>query len=131
MKAHARQPDYASCPEALLSHVTPGQTFITPGKSYEVHAIATFEGRLALQVINDIGYPAWENIWLFSGVEGELPRDWICTAHPNGPPELILGPEFIARDQESYVRMVELESEQVRLFWQRISLLEAHEAERA
>ena len=37
---------------------------------------------------------------------------------------MIIGPDFIAKDKESYIAMVELQADQVDRFWKRIDALE-------
>ncbi len=36
---------------------------------------------------------------------------------------MVIGPEFVARDQAAYRAMVELEADQVGRFWKRVDLL--------
>lgn len=96
-----------------------GQTLITPGKEYEVHAAAVFEGLVLVQVVDDFGYPGWKPAWLFDVIDPAVPADWICSTF-HDEPSFLLGPEFVAGGQERYAAMVELEPEQVERFWKRI-----------
>jgi hypothetical protein len=95
-----------------------GQTTVAPGKEYEVHAAAVFEGLVLMQVIDDLGYPGWKPAWLFDVVDTTVPTDWICSTFHDDP-SFVLGPEFIASSLEGYAAMVELEPEQVERFWKR------------
>lgn len=117
MLVRARPVNQALAPAAVRPYL--GQLLITPGKEYEVHAAAVFEGLLLVQVIDDVGYPAWKPAWLFDVVDRAVPTDWICSTFHDDP-SLVLGPEFIAGGQERYAAMVELEPEQVERFWKRI-----------
>ncbi len=72
-----------------------------------------------MQMVDDAGYPSWKPAWLFDVVDSTIPADWICSAFHDDP-MLVLGPEFVARTQEGYVAMVELDREQVERFWNRV-----------
>ncbi len=116
----ARTVDVTSCPENLAKFARPGQVFVSPGRRYEVRAISMFEGVLFVQIVDDIEYPAWLPAWLFDVVDPTLPGDWICNAFRTEP-TFLMGPEFIARDQQAHASMVELETDQVTRFWKRVS----------
>jgi hypothetical protein len=115
----AKKVDYARCPPEVARFAPPEQVRLTVGKMYEVHAVAVFNGIIMLQVIDDLRYPTWEPMWLFDLQDRTLPDDWICNLF-HDEPSMVLGPEFVARDEESYGAMVELEAEQVDLFWKRV-----------
>src|SRR5688500_16950175 len=116
MRVRARQADHAAAPAPVRPYL--GQTSITAGKEYEVHAVAVFEGLVHVQVVDDLGYPGWRPAWLFDFVDSAVPTDWICSMF-HDKPALVLGPEFVAGSQERYAAMVELEPEQVKRFWKR------------
>ncbi|HEV7735537.1 MAG TPA: hypothetical protein VGR62_25405 [Candidatus Binatia bacterium] len=120
----ARAVDLASYPESIAKFATPGQVFVSSGKRYEVRAISTFEGVLFMQIVDDIESPAWLPAWLFDVIDPTLPADWICNAFRTEP-TFLMGPAFIAKDQQAYARMVELETEQVTRFWKRVSVATA------
>lgn len=117
MRVRARQADRESAPAPVRPYL--GQTLITVGKEYEVHAAAVFDGFVHVQVVDDARYPAWLPAWLFDVVESEVPADWICSMFHDDP-SFVLGPEFIAGGQDRYAAMVELEPEQVERFWKRV-----------
>lgn len=123
MRVVGRTVDYAACPPRVAFFVKPEQVHVTPGREYVVHALAVYEGVLFLQIVDDLGYPSWKPMWLFNASGGVLPRDWICSSFPEEEPQLIVGPDFIARDQSAYSRMVELDAEQVDRFWRRLDAL--------
>jgi hypothetical protein len=123
MRALARPVDYASCPETVALYVNPGQVRLTPGSEYVIHALAVFGGIAHVQVIDDLGYPGWRPAWLFSFADSTMPKDWICSVFPDGDPQVIVGPRFVAQDQDAYSRMVELQAEQVSRFWERLDRL--------
>jgi hypothetical protein len=118
MRVRARQVDPTTAPAALRPYL--GQILVTAGKEYEVHAAVVFEGLVAMQVVDDLGYPNWEPAWLFDVVDSAIPGDWICSAFHDDP-ALVLGPDFIARSLDEYVAMVELDPQQVERFWNRVA----------
>jgi hypothetical protein len=118
MRGVAKHVDFERLPEALRSLAPTGQTFITAGREYSVFALAVFEGKVLLQVVDDLKYPAWLPAWLFDLKDSELPSDWICNVFREEP-ALVLGPAFVAQDRSAYNRMVELDSESVEMFWKR------------
>lgn len=124
MRVLARRVDLTKCPADIVPLVTPGQVFLTVGKDYEVFAIALFEGRLTFQVVDDLRYPAWLPAWLFEMADPALPPDWICNVF-HDEPALLLGPDFVAKDQDAHASMVELEADQVDRFWKRVEALRA------
>lgn len=126
MRVIARQVDWSECPTEIAPYTTRAQTFLTVGNEYEVHAVAIFKGSPRLQVVDDLGYPSWRASWLFDMVDTSLPRDWICNVLDDEP-RLLLGPEFVARNEASYEAMVELEPDQVARFWERLDALRAVE----
>lgn len=117
MRVVARIVDRSTAPDDIHPYIR--QVFVTPGVQYEVHAVAVFEGSAALLVVDDIDRPTWWPTWLFDNVSSAIPSDWIC-AFFKEEPSLVIGPDFIARDIESYGAMVTLEAEQVDKFWKRV-----------
>jgi len=89
------------------------------GAEYDVFALAVFEGRLSLQILDDLGYVSWEPAWLFDVIDSSIPADWICNFFREEP-SMIAGPPFVARDTKSYASMVQLESDAVNQFWARV-----------
>lgn len=96
----------------------PSQIAVTVGKRYEICALSRWRNIVYFQVVDDLGYPTWLPAWLFHVDDGSLPADWICTLL-EGAVEMIIGPRFIAEDEATYQRMVELDPESVSRFWQR------------
>jgi hypothetical protein len=80
-------------------------------------------GRLS---VDDLGYPAWIPGWLFTITDPSLPADWICQVL-HEELELVMGPDFIAKDESAYGTMVDLASDQVERFWKRVDGLRADE----
>ena len=119
MRVQASVVDYSECPEQVKPYVKPDQVFVTIGKQYEIHGIALFGCVLMLNIVDDLGYPNWNPSWLFDVVELTLPHDWECNLF-KGDLGMVLGPEFVARDEGAYSRMVELDAEQVERFWKRL-----------
>jgi len=119
MRVVARKVNWSECPADIAPYTKESQTFLTVGHEYEVQAVAVFKGSVALQVIDDLRYPAWEASWLFEVLDKTIPSDWICSVFEDEP-ILVLGPEFIAKDRDSYGAMVDLEADQVDRFWKRV-----------
>lgn len=119
MRVVARKVSWSECPPEIAPFTKESQTFLTPGREYEVYATALFQGFLAVQVINDIRQPSWEASWLFDVVDRSVPDDWICNMF-HAEPRLVVGPNFVAKDEVSYSSMVELEADQVERFWKRV-----------
>lgn len=112
---------FNNCPSQIrtLGYSKESQAEITEGKEYEVFAISCWRTVVFLQIINDVGYPSWLPAWLFEVREMLLPSDWICNLF-GGELTMIIGPVFVARDETSYNKMVELDAMSVDMFWQRI-----------
>lgn len=123
MRVIAKLVDRTQVPPDLIYSVSESQMFVTVGVEYDVHALSIFEGRASVLIVDDHGYPVWRKCWLFDQVETTIPADWICTLHDDEP-RLLLGPEFIAKDIESYAAMVQHEADQVDKFWKYIGTLE-------
>ena len=119
MRAQARQVDLTGCPPGVARFATPGQVFVTIGQQYEVFALAVYEGCPLFQIVDDLRYPAWLPSWLFDVVDPALPLDWIGGVFRDEP-SFVAGPDFVAKDQSAYGRMVELEAYEVDLFWKRV-----------
>lgn len=119
MRVSARAVNWADCPASAAPHAVQSQTFVTVGREYEVHAMAVFNGNPLLQVVDDLGLPAWKSVWLFQVVSHDLPDDWLVSLF-RGEPAVVFGPEFLVRDEDTYSAMVELDSGQVARFWSRI-----------
>lgn len=119
MRVLARQVNWSECPSEIAPFTKQTQTFLSVGREYEVHAVAILKGFPFLQVVDDLGYPSWRASWLFDVVDTTVARDWICNVFHEDP-VLVLGPEFVAKDEASYGAMVELEADQVDRFWKRV-----------
>ena len=120
MRVIVRAFNLAECPAAIRGYL--GQSLITTGNQYDVHALAVFEGITIMQIVDDVRMPNWRPGWLFEVIEPTLPSDWICTASASEP-SLILGPEFVAKDEKAYSEMVELDPDQVERFWERVNAM--------
>ena len=118
MRVIGRSVEISECPPNIRAYV--GQSFVTVGKEYEVHALAIFDGIVMMQIVDDVGMPSWRPGWLFETLDGAMASDWICNAPNDGPISLLVGPPFVVQDEASYTQMVELETDQVARFWKRI-----------
>lgn len=104
---------------ASIGEFPKGQTFISLGKEYEVHAMVVFQGKISVQIVDDLRMINWYPAWFFEVCESALPNDWICNLF-DGEPAMIIGPKFVAKDIDSYAAMVELEDDLVQQFWRRL-----------
>lgn len=120
MQVQAIRRDFREWPvnRARLNPST-AMALITIDHIYEVYAIAVFEGRVSIQIINDVDIIDWLPAWFFQTVDAAIPEDWIVKLL-DGNLQLVMGPDFVAADEAAYSRMVELEPEPVAAFWQRL-----------
>jgi hypothetical protein len=88
---------------------------LTIGKEYEAYALALFEESLTIQIIDDLNYSDWVPASLFEIVDRTVPSDWVCLLQ-NRSLRMVMGPEFIAKDEESYGSMVENDPDAVKQF---------------
>ncbi|MBR9803381.1 hypothetical protein GYB59_17580 [bacterium] len=115
----------------------PDPANVTIGKDYEVHGIVFYNwgeylqpqqfvqmpGIADLQIVDDLGYPAWYPCCLFEIVDGAFPSDWQSNLFSHNDiqgPMVVIGPEFLVRSEEAYQAMVELDADQVDRFWKRL-----------
>jgi len=120
MRAKATRNKFEGCPAAVAAFGSPqSDTNITLGKEYEVHALSVFQGVVCLQIVGDVNIVTWLPSWFFEISEATMPDDWVCCL-PGANLQMVLGPKFLAADESSYNRMVELDSESVAAFWQRV-----------
>jgi hypothetical protein len=108
------------------------QSFITAGQEYEAYAIVVADGITFVQVVDDIHYPAWLPSWIFEVTDSTAAPDWICNPIPreDGSSLLLIGPEFVAKDEVAYNEMVELDADQMERFWERVDGLQrSHRAD--
>jgi len=120
MRVRAIRNKFEGCPAAVAAFGSPqSDTNITLGKEYEVHALSVFQGVVGLLIACDVNIPIWLPSWFFEVSESTTPSDWICSL-PGDNLQMVLGPKFIAADEASHNRMVELDSESVAAFWQRV-----------
>jgi len=107
-------------PESIAAILPETQTFLSTGKKYEVHAMSVFQGMLNLQIVDDLPMINWYPAWFFDVCEVSVPSGWICSL-PGNDLQMVLGPDFVAADEASYNRMVELDSDSVAKFWERFN----------
>ncbi len=122
MKLVARTVDWAQCPGEIAATVPPGQLFLTTGKEYEAHALSVTNGIVYVQIVDESGWPNWTPVWFFDLVDPAIPHDWISRVD-HGRVQLVLGPEFVARDAETLSSMASMDADQVARFWKRVNAL--------
>jgi hypothetical protein len=119
MKAKAIRSTFTGSPAAIASFGAPAaETDTSIGTDYEIHALSVFKGVVFLQIVNDLDIITWLPAWFFDVSGNSVPSDWVCLLPP-GELQLVLGPAFLARDEASYDRMVQLKPDSVRVFWRR------------
>lgn len=119
MRAKAIQNKFEGCPPAIAAiGSSESQVHLSLGMEYEVFALSVFQGVVFLQVVVDANHITWLPAWFFEICEATTPGDWVCCL-PGESLQMVLGPEFVAADEASYNRMVELDSESVAAFWRR------------
>ena len=127
MRVRATKRQRGECPEEVRAFIPADGAYVTIGKEYEVHCLLMFNGLVDLQIVDDLGYPAWYPAVLFEVTDVHLPDDWQCRFSTNnethGGVAMAIGPEFIVKDEASIQAMIELESDQVDRFWKRIERL--------
>jgi hypothetical protein len=126
MRVRARKIQANELSPRIQGYIGQNQQFLTHANEYEVHAMSFFDGLLFLQIIDDTRFPAWVPSSLFEQADTSIPSDWKCTMFPRSTEKgilMLLGPDFIVRDEKSYQEMVELDADQVDRFWKRIDSL--------
>jgi hypothetical protein len=124
MQVVAKDVNVLDCPPNIRAYL--GQSFVTKGKCYEVYAVSVYDGVALVQIIDDIGLPSWRPGWLFDVSDPSIPNDWICNVL-HGHLSLVLGPEFVAKNEDAYGEMVELDADQVDRFWKRVKAIDQPE----
>jgi hypothetical protein len=120
MQVRAIRNKFESRPEAIAAFGSPeSDTDISIGKEYEVYAMSVFRGVVFLQIVTDVNIITWLPAWFFEVSDPSVPNNWICSLL-TGDLQVVLGPDFVAADEASYKRMVELDLESVAAFWRRL-----------
>jgi hypothetical protein len=117
MKAIAKEVDWTAVPINVQPFVRRGQIFVTPGRTYDVHAVSCYQQVLFLLVVDDGGTPVFLPQWLFAMVTNTVPSDWICNVSLGHSLAFVLGPEFIAKSIDSYNAVVDQERDQIARVW--------------
>lgn len=110
---------YDALPQKLRKYFQEDSMSVTFDKEYEIYAISNWQGIFFYQIINDINYPEWVPTNIFFVSDKTIPNDWLCNML-SGDLRMIIGPEFIAKTEESYNSMVQLEPVSVKQFWERV-----------
>jgi hypothetical protein len=106
-------------------YLAPTQTFVTPGKDYSVYCVSLYDTVTFVLHVDDLNTPTFTPAFHFDVVDARVDTDWICTLHPSGSVQLVLGPAYVAKDLESYGGMVDQREPQLAEFWRRIDRGEA------
>jgi hypothetical protein len=122
MRVKYRGWERESLSEREQRFAAPSQIRLNLDRSYEVHAISVYDGIVCLLLIDEIQTPIFLPRGLFVVSESTLPKDWICNVFPEGPVQLVMGPDFIAENLGAYDAIVDQRSEAVDRLWKRIGL---------
>lgn len=119
VRAKTVDPSQLSEKEALY-FTAPPHDHLTPGKEYSVYAVSMYDGVTFVLHVDDLDTPTFTAAFAFDVVDAQIGRDWICTLHAGDGVRLVLGPEYLAKDQTSYSAMVDQTRAAVTEFWRRI-----------
>lgn len=119
----ARKVNFDECPSSIESFgfAQPSNVRVIVGKQYIVYAISIFRAVVFFQVVDNLDRPGWYPSWFFDNSDMTLPDDWICNVQHDDP-QLIIGPSFVAKTEDAYNAMVQLEPESVKLFWEQVNI---------
>jgi len=120
---------HGNYPPNEARYISPDQTFLSTAKEYEVHAVSVYDGVTFLQIVDDANTPTFHPRAIFEVVDSTIAEDWICSAFPEGPVQLVIGPSFVAKDLGCYDSMVDQDRSAVDAFWQRVNARQRHGAE--
>lgn len=107
MNALAVTVDWRAVPESVRSFASPGQTAITPGKRYGVAGVAAYKAITFLLIVDDQGEPSLVPAWFFRVDTGAVPQGWVCAIGLGGGVDVVMGPDFVARDLDAYASVVD------------------------
>jgi len=129
MRASAIKTNYQGCPSSILvlGFSAESETNITLNKEYSVWALSRWRGVPFFQIINDINFPVWLPSWLFNLTDKSVPAGWVFNFYEDEI-EVLLGPDFIAQDQDAYQSMVEMIPSSVEAFWRNVKMSEENNA---
>lgn len=117
MKVRGLNIDWDKVPPEVEPFISPGQTFITSGKEYSVYALSIFSKVVFILVIDDLDTPVFVPNWIFETISTCIPKKWICNLKLSDDVEMVLGPEFLAKDLGAYNSMIDQETDQLEQFW--------------
>lgn len=117
MQVKARNIDWEKVPIEVKPFISSTQTFITSGKEYSAFALSCYMKVIFLLIIDDLDTPAFLPSWLFEIISSDIPKDWICSLRVDDDIDMVIGPEFIAKDLEAYNSLVDQEPEQLDRIW--------------
>ena len=109
--------DWKKIPSEVEPFISQKQTFITPGKEYTVCSLSLYNKVLFALVVDDLNTPVFLPAYIFKIVNTVVPGDWICNLGLGGGVEMVIGPEFIAKNIDTYDSMVDQEADQVEKLW--------------
>lgn len=112
MRVRAIDVEWSKLEPAVMRFVSKSQTLLTPGTEYDVHAVSVYKGVVFVLVVDDLKTPVFYPSALFETACTETPRDWKCNLIRKDGVDLVLGPDFVARDLNAYNSMVDQEFDQ-------------------
>ena len=127
MRVVAKRNNWRDCPALARSFSYPADgrfRWLAIGESYDVQAIASVNGIVEFQIISS-QWPYFAPAALFEIIENGFPDDWVCKVFNDDRLQMVLGPEFMAKDIESFSATVEMNPPQSDLFWERVKRIES------
>ena len=119
--------DWNSLAEEIQPFVSESQTHLTAETEYVVHALSVYKKVVFVLVIDDIETPVFLPALLFETICKDVPVDWQCNSMLGSDVDLVIGPEFLSRDLDAYVGMIDQDADLVASFWGRVGELNEHE----
>lgn len=120
MRARAIDVDWTHLPSDVAPFISESQTFVTVGKEYEVHAVSVYRHVVFLLIVDDLNATVFVPALIFEILCQDMPADWICGVITKSGVDVVVGPDFVARDLDAYCSMVDMESDSVDNLWRRI-----------
>lgn len=127
MKIRAKEIDWEGLPDEISDFAKPSQTCVTAGKEYTVLAMSVYERVWFVLICDDYSMAEFLPLHLFDQVTTDIPPEWICTLNPGQDLDMVLGPDFIARDHGAYSSIVDKEVATVDKLWEFYNVLLARE----
>ncbi len=130
MRIRANDVDWDNLPDEVAYFAREDQTFTTVGREYVVLAISVYRGVWFALIADDHNIAEFLPLHLFTQVSMDIPPEWICSMNPGPDIAMVLGPDFVAKDERAYGSIVDKEPRAIDALWRFYEvLLERERAE--